>query len=65
MTLSHTAAAHVRRIRECRRQVEPDPAEMAAAMVPRRPSRIGASGLSARDAAAARSKWWWPGPSRN
>jgi hypothetical protein len=53
----NAAAAGLRPIGWCkawRHQVEPDPAEMAEAMAASRPCRIGASGLCARSAAAAR-----------
>jgi hypothetical protein len=57
MTLGAAAAAQVRLIvwcKECQHQVEPDP----AAMAPKCPCSIGASGWCVPDAAAGRLIWW-------
>jgi hypothetical protein len=61
MTLGAAAAAGVRLIvwcKECRYQVEPDPAEQAGDTARRCPSSNGASGLCARSVAVMRSIWW-------
>src|SRR5262245_32286645 len=62
MTLGNAAAARVRLIvwcRDCGRQVEPDPGEMAE----RYGAKITVHGLSAPGAAAMRLSSWSPGPS--